>query len=598
MTTPSWKDVLPTPPPGGVLREAWLTSFEQPNAGLLVEHLLPSLLGASHSLSQEAHERTLFFGELGTALEMLHGRLTVISSPPRAGREDSQYPWLWRYVSHFTVGVEARAVQHAKLWAFHWKVEGAEHLELHVSSTNLTISAFKGQLQASWRVNLPLSERSTQSRRRTWGDLVTFLDALGAHAGSVAATRVQRLVALLGRVECPTDVTFIASIPGQRSAARRLAQFEPSELHVLTPTIGEWSDQTLSAWSADVGVVPGKIHLKWISKNHPWAATSGWALSTVASQKLESSGVQIECLPIETRFTDLHRDADPRWSHAKLYLLRGRRKRRLLVTSANWSVAAWGAGKTPPRNFELGVVFESKWTDLEALGEPFDPPDTVRFCVDRADEEERLSALEWAEASWDGKYIELRARSTNSTTPISATVSFYGGSEEARSLVDGAAAMPWKDPEHTPLTARFTQDMEALEVEVNDLRPPTEFAKTPLPEVDPAMSKILREAFLLQRYGGSVADPEVSPCLGGRRRLPGVGATAADYSVQAWIDARAAFNVVDQWRAALAEAASDPVLVERVRLDGEELRALYARREGPAAGLVIEELGWRLGEEA
>ncbi|RYZ68198.1 MAG: hypothetical protein EOP08_01105 [Proteobacteria bacterium] len=60
----------------------------------------------------------------------------------------------------------------------------------------------------------------------------------------------------------------------------------------------------------------------------------------------------------------------------------------LLVTSANWSVAAWGAGKTSPRNFELGVVFESEWTDLEALSEPFDPPDTIPFCVDRADDEQ------------------------------------------------------------------------------------------------------------------------------------------------------------------------------------------------------------------
>jgi hypothetical protein len=575
-----------------------MTSFEQPDAGLLVEHLLPSLLGASHSLSQEVQERTMFFGELGTALEALHGRLTVISSPPRAARGDSQYPWLWRYVSHFTVGAAARAVQHAKLWVFHWKVDDKEHLELHVSSTNLTASAFKGQLQACWQVTLPLGDRTTQSTRQTWGDLVPFLESLGASAGEVAATRVQRLITLLGRVECPADVTFVASIPGQRSAARQLKQFEPSELHVLTPTIGEWKDRTLSAWSADVGVVPGKIHLKWISEKHPWAATTGWALSTAASETLESNGVQLECLPSEARFTEQHRDGDPRWSHAKLYLLRSRRKRWLLVTSANWSVAAWGAGKTSPRNFELGVVFESEWTDLEALGEPFDPPDTIPFCVDRADDEQPHSALEWAEASWDGKRIELRARSSDLDTPITTLVTFTGSSEELTSLVDGAAAIPWKDPERTPITARFTQDVETLEVAVVDLRPPAEFAKTPLPEVDPAVAKALREAFLLQRYGGPVVDPESIPGLGGGHRPPTAGAPAADYSVQAWLDARAAFNVVDQWRSALAEAVIEPALLNRVRLDGEELRALYARREGPAAGLVVEELGWRLDEES
>ncbi len=596
MTSPSWKNVLPSPPDGGRLQEAWITSFEQPDAGLLVEHLLPSLLGGNYTLSQELQERTLFFGELGTALEALHSKLTVISSPPRTAREDSQYPWLWRYVSHFIVGASSRAVQHAKLWAFHWKVGDEEHLELHVSSTNLTTSAFKAQMQAGWQVRLPLGERERQGTRRTWGELVPFLDALGASAGDVAATRIQRLVALLGRVECPANLTFVVSIPGQKYAARQLKQFEPSELHVLTPTIGEWSDRTLAAWSADAGVVPAKIHLKWISEQHPWTAASGWALSTAALKTLESNGVQLECLPIEARFTEQHREADTRWSHAKLYLLRSRRRRRLLVTSANWSLAAWGAGTDAPRNFELGILFESEWTTLEALGEPFDPPDTSPFCVDHTDEEDYESALQWAEASWDGARIRLRARSTSPDTPINALVTFIDSSEKVV-LVDGVAAIPWEGPENMPVTALFTQGTERLMVDVLDLRCPTRFAETPLPEVDPAVAKALREAFLLQRYGGLVVDPETIPGLGNTNKPPTVGAPATDYSVQAWLEARAAFNVVDQWRAALAEAAGDPVLVERVRLDGKDLHSLYERRKGPAAELVAEELGWRLDEK-
>lgn len=83
VSAPDWKDVLPAPPPGGSLHEAWMTSFDQPDAGLLVEHLLPSLLGTSYTLTPEVHRCTLFFGELGTALEALRGRITVISSPPR-----------------------------------------------------------------------------------------------------------------------------------------------------------------------------------------------------------------------------------------------------------------------------------------------------------------------------------------------------------------------------------------------------------------------------------------------------------------------------------------------------------------------------------
>lgn len=578
-----------------------MTSFDQPDAGLLVEHLLPSLLGANHSPSQDFKERNLFFGELGTALEALRGRLTVISSPPRKAQVDAPYPWLWRYVAHFHVGSEARAIQHAKLWAFHWNTDDGDVLELHVSSTNLTWSAFKSQIQAGWQVRLPLGERDSENTRRTWGELVPFLGALGASAGAVAAVPLQRLVNLLGRVERPADVTFVASVPGAKSAARQLAQFEPSEIHVLAPTIGEWNERTLAAWSADVGIAPKKVHLKWISEAHPWAGTSGWALSKAASKTLQSSGVQLDCLPEAARLSDDHRDGDPRWSHAKLYLLRSRGKRRLLVTSANWSASAWGAGRgagrTAPRNFELGVVFESRWKELEILGEPFDPPDTVPFCVDRAKDEERVSALEWAEATWDGRRITLRARSTESVSPISVVVAFTGGTGDSIPLVKGEASMPWTDVEKTPLAARFAQGSETLEVNVLDVRPPSEFAKTPLPEVDPAVEKALREAFLLQRYGGPIVDPESIPGLGGERSAAGLAAPVAAYAVHAWIEARAAFTVVDNWRAALDKAAAEAPRHERVRLDGEELRALFARRGGAGAVLVVEELGWRLDEE-
>jgi len=263
MSLPDWRDVLPTPPPGGRLHEAWMTTFDQPDAGLLVEHLLPSLLGASHSPSQEIQERTLFFGELGTALEQLHGRLTVISSPPTGAREASTYPWLWRYVSHFTVGANARAMQHAKLWAFHWKVGDEELLDLHVSSTNLTSSAFKKQIQAGWRASVCLGKSPTKKATATWGQLIPFLEALGKSAGEEATQRLQRLVSLLGRAQCPDDATFVASIPGSKSAAQQLKRFEPAEIHVMTPTIGEWNSGTIAAWSAYAGVDPRKLHLKW-----------------------------------------------------------------------------------------------------------------------------------------------------------------------------------------------------------------------------------------------------------------------------------------------------------------------------------------------
>ena len=200
------------------------------------------------------------------------------------------------------------------------------------------------------------------------------------------------------------------------------------------------------------------------------------------------------------------------------------------MTSANWSVAAWGAGKIAPHNFELGVLLEFEWTEFEALGEPFDPPVTAPFCVDCTDEKDSESPLEWAEASWDGKRILLRARSSNLDTPITALVTFTGSSLEGISLVDGAAVMPWKDPEHTPLTARFTQGTEMLAVDVLDLRRPTEFAETPLPEVDPAVALgLCVRLSCFSATGGLVVDPETIPGLGGADRPPAVGAPVADY---------------------------------------------------------------------
>ena len=158
--------------------------------------------------------------------------------------------------------------------------------------------------------------------------------------------------------------------------------------------------------------------------------------------------------------------------------------------------------------------------------------------------------------------------------------------------------MPWSDAERTPLAARFAQGDESLEVDVLDLRPPSEFTKTPLPEVDPAVEKALREAFLLQRYGGPVVDP--GPILGpdGKGGPAGGAAPTADYSVQAWLDARAAFGVVDAWCATLDKVKTDPMARKQVQLDGEQLRDIYEGRHDVACQLAAEELQWRLQEES
>ena len=157
--------------------------------------------------------------------------------------------------------------------------------------------------------------------------------------------------------------------------------------------------------------------------------------------------------------------------------------------------------------------------------------------------------------------------------------------------------MQWNDAKSTPLTARFTQGHEALEVDVLDLRPPSEFAKTPLPEVDPAVEKALREAFLLQRYGGPVVDPESIPGLGGGAALrltPRLPST-----MPCRLGSRLAGPSAWSTNGAPPSRRRGPTLLrrEKVCMDGEDLRAIFARRQGPGAILVVEELGWRLDEE-
>lgn len=617
MSTPSWKSALPSPPRGAVLREAWMTSYDRPDAALLVEHFLPSLLEMNRAPTQEPRARDVFFGELSTSLERLRGRLTIIASPPRTERTSNQYPWLWRYVDHFMVGVDRRAVQHAKLWAFHWSIGGADHLELYVSSTNLTASAFKGQLQAGWHRLIALGDTSSMvARRSSWGDLERFLKALGSAAGTKAAPRVKRLLRLLDRAECPNDVSFLASIPREKSAARKLARFDATEMHILTPTIGEWTASTLAAWVDDTrpptsGKLPerrrrfDRIHLKWISSTHEWAR-GGWALTSAAHEQLQTHGVRIQAIPRAPALTEAHREVDARWAHAKLYLLRSRRRKYLLVTSANWSVSAWGAGKTKPRNFELGVVLDCDWSVLEEYDQPFSPPTTVPFLVDRAREDDLDSSLQWAEASWDGQHIELSVRSSDQTTPITASVTLSDGSDlDEVDVTASEASLGWTDATTTPVRARFMQGPWLLDVDVLDLRTPAAFAETPLPEVDPNLSEGLREAFLLQRYGGPMVEDDSIPGPM-RNNMHHANFIPADYTIQAWLAARNGFKVLDRWRDDLANASAESCHRDSVQRDGAALRILYQRRadeagETPLAvamRLVAQELAWRHSGES
>lgn len=623
MTLPDWKQSLPQPPEANAqLQHAWLTSYDRPDTSFLVEYFLPSLLGMNAVLTEEPGVHDVFFGSLGMALEALKGAVTIISSSSNETGLQEPYAWLWQYINSYTVGARADAVQHAKFWAFHWKTDDGELLELYVSSANLTASAFKNQVQAGWHIQLPLEPGTAKTRLAKWGDLVHFLNALGESAGVNANEAIEPLLTLLARAHCPDDVTFIASIPGATArAANKLKKLKPVEMHILTPTIGDWTDKTLAAWSHDTGVPLQNIHLKWISPFHPWAAQAGWALTDDACTALKNADVKLEQLQPGDRFVDEHFPNDERWSHAKLYLMRipPMQYRQLLITSANWSAAAWGAGASQSaRNFELGVLVRTKWKLLESMCSPLAQP----FLTQRSTFV--TSALRWVQASWDGHKISLSARSTKTMPPIVAHVLFSDNSVSAshtlqKGTIEFGLEFEFGGASESaatairPLSARFSQGDEQIQVYMLDLRPREQFCKdTPLPEIDPEHQERVRDALLLERYGGPVVDtdPPPDPTTGDNNtrnskktvspHRMGGSHVSADYTVQAWSDARAGFVVLDNWRRAwVAAGKNDVAYAQYVRGDGEHLQRIFEERASAGTGdtaarLIAEEFKWHL----
>ncbi|HYO54680.1 hypothetical protein [Archangium sp.] len=631
MSLPEWRHALSASPEHR-LEAALFTTYEPADPAFLVEHLLPSLLNLSREPNEATASRALYFGELALELERLRGKLLVISSG--AGEEDgggtplsrppSRYPWLWRYVMPFTVD----GVQHAKLWLLHWSHEEGEYLDIVISSTNLSESAFRDQIQAGWRAQVKLDPRRSDTRLRTWGPLVPFLQALGTAGGENAAERTAHFLELLARAECPEGVSFVASVPSapgrERWGARLLGDLLPEgrgPLHVwvCAPYVGSWNTNSLAAWCKAVGARPDLLKLAWIDTGHPWAAGGSgegvWRMPRSAHTALVESGASLSRLGHArdesfSAFHASHSQADPRWSHAKFYFLRRGRERRLLVTSANFSPSAWGQGERGPRNFELGVAFDAEWP-LELLPfEPYEPHLTSE------PERPAPAILLWAQATWDGRRVTLQARSTQATPVLTAAVHLGPGQEplelgleyqeDEAGRLQCRGVVRWSEPHPTPVLVRLSQGEAILEVPVLDLRPPEEFARTPLPEVDPKLSEEIRDALLLESYGGPTAEP--GRWAGVREEGSGAfasGASPSDYTVPAFAQARAWFEVIDNWQKRWNAQAGHGDEQERTRLklDGTRLAALFSRKaeqevleQRVPARLAAEELRWRLKE--
>jgi hypothetical protein len=637
-----WESLLDTDASVGCfLKAALFTTYDRADERLLVEHLLPVLLKLTREPEGEGAERQYFLLELDGRLKQLHDRILVVSSTsreePATGEEGESgtYGWIWRLIRHSSVGRDRRAVQHAKLWLLHWAAvdeQGMEYLEVVVSSANLTRAAFKSQMQAAWRACVELHPRKSNAQLHSWGVLPEFLRELAESADEKEP--MARFIDLLARAECPDNVTFVASVPGTYSpqALRRspwgragLQRIAPKGrgkvcVSILCPFVGLWTEISLSQWCSIFGASPDRIQLVWIDKEHPW--TARWMLPEVTLQALKRAGatllqLRLPCVRDASPFHEDQKQGDERWSHAKLYSLTRGRSRRLLVTSANFSPAAWGRedkhGELTIENFELGVcVNQGEWplgsldrfpSDNTAATTPQLPPYSV-------------PSIAWARAAWDGRKVSVSCRCEADGKLEGQVIS-----NNRRKRITNwttrrdrrlrSASVAWTDAGQPPSWVRLTCGQESTSVAVFDERPTQERENTVPPEVDEDISQILRDELLFERYGDRVASDDVEDFGASddvddnsdeKTKGPG-GRNSDSYAVPCFDLARRHLQTVDNWAEklkAVAERKTNEFELRVLRRDGELLIEAFERRaereemNGIGSTLAAEELAIRL----
>lgn len=644
-----WESLLRSDAPSAcTLKGALLTTYDRAEERLLAEHLLPLLLKLDHEADGEGSERQYFLLELDARLKQLHDRITVVSSVLREepvvpdGEAGAVYSWIWRSIRYLTVGSQGKAVQHAKLWLFHWgatESEENEYLEIVISSANLTRAAFRGQLQAAWRVCLKLHPHGSNARLAGWSVLPDFLRALAESTGNQAG--LDAYVDLLARADCPDRTSFVASVPGTHSSrdlrrtpwgAAGLRSVAPPGrgtvgISILSPFVGSWNRAALSRWCANVEGATDRLNLIWIDKDHPWARS--WVLPESAIRTFAQSGVALSHLrhvPDDPRHTDLfhnkHRAADPRWSHAKLYGLRRGNSRRLLLTSANFSPAAWGRegnnGDLVIENFELGVCIEQAVWPFDDLG----PLDATRAATVTELPSRGSALIVWARAAWDGKTIVVECRCADAAKLKGSVLCGISRKAIAKWRLDAdglsRARLPWTDSDQPPVSVLLGCGQEEISVVIFDDRPLPE-RETSLPTgVDESVAQSLRDALLFEQYGGRAADDfdtsgnQATAIVSDDMRVDEVqggdtGGNRDSYAVAAFTLARRHLGIVDSWAVRMGHAMAGEVQAfeqKIVRHDGGLLIDAFKRqaeRDGlpvPAnsigANLAVEELTIRL----
>lgn len=601
----------------GSVQAALLTTYDPPDATVLVEELLPRWFCLNREMSSDDAANRFFLVELEAELQRRRGNLAVFASPAVLG-PDSRH-WIWSHVARHFVGARGPVVQHAKLWLLS-RVDdtGTERLDIHVSSTNLTRSAIREQVQAGFRCLVPLDRRESRNALRSWGTLASFLQELGNHAGPAGAAAVVPWLRRFARCRCPDDVSFIASVPGMhrgsdwgvRALGKALRLPARTEVDILVPTVGSWTKDQVKSWAKAVGTLARRVGLAWITKGHPWA--KNWELPGPVVAALESSGVALLALgeEDEDERRRLHRSFvkyDERWPHAKVYWFERGASPRVLVTSANWSPSAWGIFTTGNqlyiKNFELGALLTAEKRPLRTLKEMTAPPATVY----RAHDIEGTAP--WAHATFDGRRLvvqivkeEVAPREILVMGPNDDQLRLKVNWRTTDGLLQAVLNRVWKAP---PSAVAILLKGAKHWLAVQDLRSAEEFPEQPLnrpPGIEEGELKRLRARLLEERYGGKLMeDYEHSP--NGRPSSAKLVAPVCDYAVWLLDEARHVFGVIDTWVAThtLMERCDMRDAIER---DGRELLRLWrdeikanSRRKG-ALTVACDELQARLRRSA